>query len=129
MSAARARTRICVTRWQYHTARANSRANSGGKGTAALRGTLTSTAHGASLHHEAAGHGESAHDQEDNARHYSVKGREEVKDAVPWSGRGEALKGPRRTKSSEIDAKLTPNAHALVWGITRHITAVISVIR
>jgi len=35
---------------------------------------------------------------------------------VPWSGRGEALKGPRRTKSSEIDAKLTPNAHALVWG-------------
>ena len=86
MSAARARARICMTRWQYHTARANSRASSGGKGKAALRGTLTGTAHGASLHNEAAGHGERAHDQEDNARHYSVKGGEEVRDAVAWRG-------------------------------------------
>ena len=86
MSATRARARICMTRWQYHTARANPRASSGGKGTAALRGTLTGTAHGASLHNEAASHGERAHDQEDNARHYSVKEREEVRDAVPWRG-------------------------------------------
>ena len=106
MSATRARARICMTRWKYHTARANSRASSGGKGTAAQRETLTGTAHGASLHNEAASHGERAHDQEDNARHYSVKEREEVRDAVLWRGEVKALQGPRRTKSSEIDAKI-----------------------
>ena len=82
-----------MTRWQDHTTRANSRASSGGKGKAALRGTLTGTAHGASLHNEAAGHGERAHDQEDNARHYSVKEREEVRDALAWRGEVKALKG------------------------------------
>ena len=39
------------------------------KGAVAAGGALTSTAHGAGLHHEAAGHGERAHDQKDDARH------------------------------------------------------------
>ena len=65
----------------------------GEKEPAALRGTLTGTAHGAGLHNEAASHGERAHDQEDNARHYSVKEREEVRDAVPWRGEVKALQG------------------------------------
>ena len=57
-----------------------------GKRNRGSAGTLTGTAHGAGLHNEAAGHGERAHDQEDNARHYSVKEREAVRDAVAWRG-------------------------------------------
>ena len=116
VSAARARTRMCATRWQCHTARANSRANSG-KREERLRGALTSTAHGAGLHHQAAGHGERAHDQEDNARHSAAKGKEAVSDPVLHRGGPTRVIGRRRTKNNEIDLKLTLNlCICTAWG-------------